>query len=117
MRTIDRRPGYRSVHDETTKWAKETSEFIDNVSLTAMAGEAMRSEAAGHVHSCCWARSSRPRREWLSIARLQYRQGQSPPSNGTKVENRNTGTRIVCPVRSRARCDGQRWTTPRAELP
>jgi len=66
MRTIDRRSGYHSVYDEITKRATEASEFIDSASFIVMALEAKRSEAAGYVHPCCWARSSRPRRERLS---------------------------------------------------
>ena len=66
MRAINRRSGYRSVYDETTKRVTEASEFIDNASFIVMALEAKRSEAAGYVHPCCWARSTRPRREQLS---------------------------------------------------
>jgi len=66
MRAINRRSGYRSVYDETTKRVTEASEFIDNAFSIVMALEAKRFEVAGYVHPCCWARSSRPRRERLS---------------------------------------------------
>src|SRR6185437_12350731 len=66
MRAINRRSGYHSVYDETTKRVTEASEFIDNASFIVMALEAKRFEVAGYVHPCCWARSSRPRREQLS---------------------------------------------------
>jgi hypothetical protein len=53
MRAINRRSGYRSVYDETTKRATEASEFIDIRLLYVMAMEEKRSEAAGYVHPYC----------------------------------------------------------------
>lgn len=53
MRAINRRSGYRSVYDETTKRATEASEFIDNAFSIVMALEAKRSEVAGYVHPYC----------------------------------------------------------------
>jgi hypothetical protein len=47
VRPINRRPGYRSVYDETTKCVTEASVFIDTASINEMALEVKRSEVAG----------------------------------------------------------------------
>src|SRR5215469_11463280 len=99
MRTIYRRPGYRSVHGETTKWVTEASDFkAYHPPNREMAWEDKRPETARLYAPRCWTRVTRPGRDQLFLARSLRRQGYSPPPNGTKVEDRNTGTRIVCPV-------------------
>lgn len=66
----------------------------------------------------CWPRQKRVRRrEVLSKLVSLNRQGYSTPPKCMKVENRNTGTRSVCPARNWASRDGRRWMPPRAELP
>ncbi len=82
-----------------------------------MAVEAKRSEAVGLESPHCWMRATHPGWDTFSSARLPHRQGYSSPPNGTKVEDRNTGTRIVRPARNWASRSGRRRTTPRAELP
>lgn len=55
--------------------------------------------------------------ETLSLTHLLHRHGYSPPPKDTKVEDRNTGTRIVRPARNWASRGGRRRATPGAELP
>lgn len=64
-----------------------------------------------------WMRLSHSGWERLSSAHLQSRKGHSSPPNGTKVEDRNTGTRLACPARNWASRDDRRRARPRAELP
>ncbi len=75
MRAINRRPGYRSVYDETTKWATEASEFIHNASHAVMAVEVKRSEAAGVSPSLLPGAIIASETGTALLARLQHRQG------------------------------------------
>ena len=58
MRTIDRRPGYRSVYGETTKWASEASAFNQHGPGSRDGAGAKRSEVARLEYPRCWARTS-----------------------------------------------------------
>jgi len=76
----------------------------------------MRTELARLDIPRWWMRSSHSRWERLSSAHLQSCKGYSSLPNGTKVEDRNTGTRLACPARNWASRDDRKRTRPRTEL-
>jgi len=76
----------------------------------------MRTELARFDVPRWWMRISHSRWERLSLAHPQSRKGYSSSPNGMKVEDRNTGTRLVCPTRNWASRDDRIWTRSRTEL-
>src|ERR1700677_5253913 len=97
-------PVSREQRTHRTKRASDAS-TSENVSKSrdGVGGKVTRTELARHDVPRWWMRSSHSRWEQLSSAPLQSRKGYSSPPNGTKVEDRNTGTRLPCPVSNWAR--------------
>ena len=75
MRAINRRSGYRSVYDETTKRATEASEFID-IRLLYCDGNGGKAIRGGRVRpSLLLGAVIASETGTALMARLQHRQG------------------------------------------